>query len=79
MGRFNVSTSTIFHGNVYILVPSPLHARARKGRTNVSIGNAIFGNSGVRKIETNDHFRTVCIHRAAHTQMHGPRIIITFH
>ena len=43
------------------LVPSPLHARARKGRIYASGWNAIIGNSGVRTIETNRHFRTVCI------------------
>ena len=61
------------------LVPSPSYAKrekgsGQKGRTSASGWNAIIGNSGVRKIETNRHFRTVCIDRA-HARTYGPRII----
>ena len=47
------------------LVPSPSYAKrekgsGQKGRTSTSSWNAIIGNSGVRKIETNRHFCTVC-------------------
>ena len=49
----------------------------QKGRTNASGWNAIIDNFSVHKIETNRHFRTVCIGRV-HVHTYRSHII-TFH
>ena len=64
---------------LHVQPPSCTHEKGsgQKGCTYASGWNAIIGNSGVHTIETNRHFRTVCIDRA-HAHTYGSRII-TFH
>ena len=71
------------HSSFLVSHASPSHTKrekgsGQKGRTNVSGWNAIIiGNSGVRKIETNCHFRTVCIGQA-HARKYRPHIPLMY-